>query len=343
MKGEIKVFKIAPKVYSSMFSLPTEIADKGLKFASGEQLKVIIAIFRNPETNAEDISKVTNLSLSTVKECVEYWVDSGILEENKAKETVKTEKQTDLATEKVKAVLPEIHFSNPTQDEIEKVLKKNGSMKRLFNEAQQILGRTFGFAMQSTIYSVVYRYGIKPDVANCLLHFAKSIDATGHNDILKIAKYWAENGITTLIAADDYIRETEKALTLFKELAKRTNNDDSAPSFAVLELISEWIRWGYTINEVEKAFNIMKNEKQTGRLVWSNMRHMNGVIKKWHSAGMLTVDDIEKGTKKFETKKQKDNKPKETSFDIEKAEQQSKANRKDFGEMKNKKRKSKGA
>ena len=31
------------------------------------------------------------------------------------------------------------------------------------------------------------------------------------------------------------------------------------------------------------------------------------------------------------------------SFDIEKAEQQSKANRKDFGEMKNKKRKSKGA
>ena len=30
MKGEIKMFKIAPKVYSSMFSLPTEIADKGL-------------------------------------------------------------------------------------------------------------------------------------------------------------------------------------------------------------------------------------------------------------------------------------------------------------------------
>ena len=306
------MFKIAPKVYSSMFSLPTEIADKGLKFASGEQLKVIIAIFRNPETNEEEISKVTNLSLSTVKECVEYWVDSGILQTEKAEATVKTEKQTN-PVEKIKVPLPEIHFTNPTQDEIEKVLKKNGSMKRLFNEAQQILGRTFGFAMQSTIYSVVYRYGIKPDVANCLLHFAKSIDSTGHNDILKIAKYWAENGITNLSSADDYIRETEKSLALFKELAKRTNNDDSAPSFAVLELISEWIRWGYTIDEVEKAFNIMKNEKQTGRLVWVNMRHINGIIKKWHSAGMLTVEDIEKGTKKFETKAQKQIKTKETS------------------------------
>lgn len=336
------MFKIAPKVYSSMFSLPTEIADKGLKFASGEQLKVIIAIFRNPETNEEEISKVTNLSLSTVKECVEYWVDSGILQTEKAEATVKTEKQTN-PVEKIKVPLPEIHFTNPTQDEIEKVLKKNGSMKRLFNEAQQILGRTFGFAMQSTIYSVVYRYGIKPDVANCLLHFAKSIDSTGHNDILKIAKYWAENGITNLSSADDYIRETEKSLALFKELAKRTNNDDSAPSFAVLELISEWIRWGYTIDEVEKAFNIMKNEKQTGRLVWVNMRHINGIIKKWHSAGMLTVEDIEKGTKKFETKAQKQIKTKETSFDIGKAEEKARSNRKDFGEMKNKRKKVKGA
>lgn len=336
------MFKIAPKVYSSMFSIPTEIADKGLRFASGEQLKVIIAIFRNPESDEDAISKTANLSLSTVKECVEYWVDNGILITEKAEKTVKTESQTNSA-EPVKASLPEIHFTNPTQEEIEKVLKKNGSMKRLFNEAQLILGRTFGFAMQSTIYSVVYRYGIKPDVANCLLHFARSIDSTGHNDILKIAKYWAENGITTLSAADDYIRESEKSFALFKELAKRTNNDDSAPSFAVLELIGEWIRWGYTVEEIEKAFNIMKAEKQTGRLSWNNMRHINGIIKKWRSAGMHTVEDIEKGTKQFETRSQKTTNPKETSFDVKKAEQQSKTNRKDFGDMKNKKRKGKGA
>ena len=67
MKGEIKMFKIAPKVYSSMFSLPTEIADKGLKFATGEQLKVIIAIFRNPEITVEEIAKILKISKSAVK------------------------------------------------------------------------------------------------------------------------------------------------------------------------------------------------------------------------------------------------------------------------------------
>lgn len=330
------MFKINPKVYSSMFSLPTEIVDKGLKFATGEQLKVILCIFRNPEITAQDIAKKTNLSKSEIDECIEYWQGTGVLDSVETEKIVKTEVLNKEIKEKVKMPLPEIRFSNPTQEEIEKILKKNGSIKRLFNEAQEILGSTIGYTMQCTIYAVVYRYGIKPDVANCLLYFAKSIEKTSQNDILSIAKYWAENDITTLSAADDYIRESEKATSLFKELANKTNNDLSVPSFAVLEVFSEWIRWGYGIALVEKAFNIMKAEKETGRLVWNNVCHMNGTIKKWRSMGITTLEDLEKGTKNFSTKKQRTNK--ETSFDVDLAEKQAREGTKDFGSMKNKKR-----
>ena len=336
------MFEISPKVYSSMFSLPTEIADKGLKFASGEQLKVIIAIFRNPQITVEEITKITNLSLGTVNECVEYWVANGILKDSQPEKVIKTESQVQKA-EKVKMPLPEIHFVNPTQTEIEKILKQNGSMKRLFLEAQEILGKTLGYSMQCTIYSIVNRYGITPDVANCLLHFAKSIDNTSQNDILKIAKYWAENGITDMQSADDYIQETEKAFKLFKELAIRTNNDTSAPTFAVMEVFCEWVRWGYGIDEIEKAFNIMKIEKQTGRLIWNNIAHMNGTIKNWRKQGMATLEEIEKGTKKFQSKAEKSKPKKETSFDVEKAERQAIENPKDFGSMKNKRKRNKGA
>jgi DNA replication protein DnaD len=331
------MFKINPKVYSSMFSLPTEIIDKGLKFATGEQLKVILCIFRNPEATIEDIAKKTNLSNSEIEECVEYWQGAGVLDSQEVEKTVQTEALNKEIKEKVKMPLPEIRFSNPTQEEIEKILKKNGSMKRLFNEAQQILGNTIGYTMQCTIYAVVYRYGIKPDVANCLLYFAKSIEKTSQNDIMSIAKYWAENDITTLSAADDYIRESEKAVALFKDLAKKTNNDLNVPSFAVLEVFSEWIRWGYGIDLVEKAFDIMKAEKETGRLVWNNVCHMNGTIKKWRSSGITTLEDLEKGTKKFSTKSQRTNN-KETSFDVDLAEKQAREGTKDFGSMKNKKR-----
>ncbi len=338
------MFKVNPKVYASMFSLPTEIVDKGLKFATGEQIKAILCIFRNPEITIEELMKKTNLSKSEAEECVEYWQDNGVLETEVKKEQVKTEKQIAPAEKLVKP-LPEIRYTSPTQDEINKILKGRSSIKRLFLEAQEILGVTIGYSMQCTIHAVVFCYGIKPDVANCLLHFAKSVDSVSQDDIIRIAKYWAENGITNQAAADDYITEIDKALSVFRELAIRTNNDTSPPTFAVLELFCEWLRWGYSIDEIEKAFNIMKTEKLTGRLVWRNVIHMNGTIKNWRKAEMFTVEDIEKGTKKFESKASKSqNKQKETSFDVGKAEQKARENRKDFGTKKNKKRtRAKGA
>lgn len=332
------MFKVNPKVYSSMFSLPTEIVDKGIKFATGEQIKVILCIFRSPEITVSDLAKKTNLSENEIGECVEFWTDMGVLEAEKQQEAVKTEKQ--IATnEKVVKPLPEIRYTPPTQEEINKILKGRSSVKRLFNEAEEILGSTIGFTMQCTLHAVVYCYGIKPDVANCLLHFAKSIDNTSQEDIKRIAKYWHDNGITDLVSADEYINETHQALSVFRELATRTNNDTSVPTFAVLELFCEWIRWGYKIDAIEKAFNIMKAEKLTGRLVWRNVTHMNGTIKNWRKADMFTAEDIEKGTKRFETKaSRKEKEVKETSFDVQKATEKSKENRKDFGTKKNKKR-----
>ncbi len=335
------MFSVDPRVYSSMFSLPAEVADKHLKFASGEQLKVILCIFRNPQITVEELPRLVNITLAQAQECVEYWIDAGVLYSEKAEKITATEKETETSGgDMPKVPLPEIHFTNPTQEEIEQVLNSNGSLKRLFNEAQEILGKTLGYSMQCTIYSIVNFYGIKPDVANCLLHFSRSIGKTSQNDIQKIAKYWAEHSITDMAAADDYITETERAKELFVKLAQRTGNDTEIPSFAVLDLICEWIRWGYGIDEIERAFEIMKAEKQTGRLEWNNFRHMNGTIKVWRKTGMQTLEEIEKGTKKFGGKKSEEKK--DSSFDINLAEKNAKESLKDFGTMKNKKRKKRG-
>ena len=67
------------KFFASSFSVPAKIADEMLKLCSGEQLKVILCILRNPEIEAEEIARITGLSLSEVEECAEYWADSGII------------------------------------------------------------------------------------------------------------------------------------------------------------------------------------------------------------------------------------------------------------------------
>lgn len=335
------MFKPDPKVYSSMFSLPAEIADKCLKFANGEQLKVILCIFRNPSINTQELAEKVNLSISQTEECIEYWENAGILLSD-SKKIIETENLNETSKiSETKILLPEIRFINPTQQEIEQTLKNNGSMKRLFNEAQEILGKTLGYTMQCAVYSVVNFYGIKPDVANCLLHFAKSMGKTSQSDIQRIAKYWAENSVTDMASADEYIADAEKAKDLYIRLAEQTDNDVSGMSLPQLDMIREWLRWGFTFDEIFKSFEIMKSEKETGRLDWQNFRHMNGTLKNWRKTGMFTLEDIEKGTKKFGGKKE--NVKKETSFDAELAEKTAVENPKDFGSMKNRKRRKREA
>ena len=338
------MFKIKQDIYSSMFSLPTQIADNTLKFANGEQLKVIISIFRNPSADFDEIKRKTNLSLEDIKECVEFWQDMGIIETENDEIPLKKESEVP-EIQQINKPAMEIHFIKPTQEELNDILENNNSLSRLMHEAEMIFGKTIGYGMKCVIYSLVEYYGITPDVANCLLHFAKSIDYVSQRQIQKIADYWFEHDIRNQNDADEYISETTEAISLFYELAEKTNNSTDLPSFSVLSMMYEWIQWGYKFDVIYKAFEIMKAEKETGRIDWNNCRHINGTLKNWRSQGMYTLEDIEKGTKKFETKaNKKANKNKETSFDVELAEEMAKKHMTNFGSKKNKRhRKSKEA
>ena len=71
---------INPSVYAQTFALPSDVADKYLKLAKGEHIKVLIYIMRNSANLPDD-----------VKEALLFWADAGILmpKENTASTTDK--------------------------------------------------------------------------------------------------------------------------------------------------------------------------------------------------------------------------------------------------------------
>ncbi len=342
LKGGVNLYTANIKLYASSFSVPTKITDEMLKFSSGEQLKVVLCILRNPESNAEEIASKTGLSVDAVLECVEYWTDAGVIIAENANTTASensliSEKENAQMTEKVNApkIIP---LFRPSQEEIDSALLKSRSLTNLFNEAQQIFGKTLGYTMQCVIYNVVFYYGLSQDVANLLLTFANYVGATSQQDILKIAKSWSENGITTVELANDYIQEATKARKLFAELSVLTDNADTQPTFVQYDYLTKWIKWGFAADAVAKAHEIMKNEKGTGTLNFRNFQYMDKILKKWNDAGAHTLKEIESAPEKAQTKN-KPKQPKETSFDIEKAKEKSRDRTRDIGNMKNKKRK----
>lgn len=331
------MYSVNIKFYASSFSVPTKIADEMLKLSSGEQLKVVLCILRNPEISAEEIADKTGLSVDDVLECAEYWEDAGIVISEKAELNSFTSEKENVEMTKPLDTPKIIPLLKPSQEEIDFALQKSQALTNLFNEAQQILGKTFGYSMQSVIYNIVYYYGLTQDVANLLLIFAKEVNATAQNDILRIAKSWSENGIKTVEAADDYIHEATKAKKLFTELALNTQNADAQPTFVQYDYLLKWLAWGFKADAVIKAHSIMKEEKGTGTLNYRNFQYMDKVLKRWHEMGAHTLKQIEKTAEKAPTNQKKA--PKETSFDIEKAKQKSRDRTRDIGNMKNKKRK----
>lgn len=337
------MYSVDVKLYASSFSVPAKIADEMLKLCSGEQLKVMLCILRNPQIEAEEIAKKTGLSAETVTECAEYWADAGIvIADNEDLHSPASEKDNAKMTETVSApkIIP---LLKPTQEEIDSALEKSRSLRNLFNEAQQILGKTYGYTMQSMLYNVVYYYGLSQDVANLLLNFAKYADTCSQQDILKIAKFWSENGITDCSSANDYINRATKGRKLFSELAALTGNADSPPTFVQYEYLCKWVLWGFDARAVAKAHGIMKAEKETGTLNYRNFQYMDKVLKGWHEAGLHTVAEIESASDKPSEQKKKPNvkkekAKKETSFDIELAKEKSRDRTRDIGNMKNKKR-----
>ena len=74
-------YSVDPKLLSASFFIPAEIADKHLKLATRDQLRVILYVFRNiaEHPDANKISAALNMTLCDVKDAIGYWSDAGIL------------------------------------------------------------------------------------------------------------------------------------------------------------------------------------------------------------------------------------------------------------------------
>ena len=74
-------YLINPKAFSAVFTVPAAVADKHLKLARGEHIKVLLYIMRNMSVNPDnaEIAAAAGLSEYEVEEALLYWAGAGIL------------------------------------------------------------------------------------------------------------------------------------------------------------------------------------------------------------------------------------------------------------------------
>ena len=303
------MYSINPASYSSVFVLPTEIADKHLRMAGKAQLKVLLWLYRNPSAEFElgVISRETGIPTDEIDDAMLYWIDAGLVVK-KGENPAVSQPVTAAAEEKKTVVTPgafnvtaPVHKNNkkpepeagnesvyvkPTVRDVSMRLSESPEIAALFNEVQEVFGRTLGHDAQANLLILHDHYGLSAEAIVMLCSYAKTIGKQGAlSYIMHMGKSWAEQGITDFESASRKISRLESTSSVWEEFRVLTGIENPRPTSKQSELLEIWTGdFGYGTDMIHRAYEITVEKK--GKISYG---YMNGILSSWHSSGFRTV------------------------------------------------------
>lgn len=296
------------------FQVPDCIVDDHIRLASGEQIKVLLYIFRNSgkDLSTAEISKKLKLDTDDVLDAIKYWVLTGVIaepeSENKAENNIETfsapapkkftpsnsfEKNDNTVSESK----DEEAYILPSYSEIASRIDESPEIASLFEELQTILGKTISYEGQCVFIKLYDYYGLPADVICTLVGYCVSIGKTGFGYFSKVGKTWSEQEIDTMEKAMEKIQSLSQISKFWTEFCIETGIKNPKPTTSQQTYIESWLN----ILKMSKEMIVLAYEKaveSTGKL---NMKYMDSILKRWGEAGYKTPGDVQ-----FEERNKKD-------------------------------------
>jgi DnaD/phage-associated family protein len=341
--------KINLGAWNSVFAVPSKIVDEGLKFSDGVKLKVLLFVLRNcdKELSDEVISKATGVNVTDIPEALDYWVNFGVLcksgeeynisqsnSENEASDahnlykelnstpdnnSTKEISQTKPAQEPAQPQQPQHHFAVTRPQKPDYVftaqrLAVDEELGILVNEAQSAFGKTLSNSDISTLLMLKDTCGLPLDVILMLIHYCISIGKGNMRTVEKIGVGWADDGVYSLEAADNkikQIRQTSKNYSIVAAAFEIKNI--GSPTRKQLEYSDKWVgEWKFSPEMLREAYERCVDAKGAMKF-----QYIDGILKRWYANNLHNTNDLQT----FEKLGKKSNAPRQkSSYDIDELE-----------------------
>lgn len=294
------------------FFVPVRVSKQYIKLASEYQLKALLLILSsNGKSNSRDIAKALGCTENDADDFLDFWVEEGVL--SKDGNTVPTAPQKKIApppdkaeSEKPVKKLASVPVPTLSPKEIVSTCNGNPMLTSLMHEAQEVLGKTLSHTEQELIINMVNYYGLPSEIVITILHYYKSQRekgrAIGTAYIAAMAKNWSEEGITTLDAADEKLKDIENTNRLWAQVVDLSGIRHKNPTVKQREMVKDWFD-NFSVEMIALACDAMKENAEKPTL-----KYVDGILKNWKKKGIKTPDNVkadhEKHIKSKETKKQ---------------------------------------
>lgn len=274
---------INPSVYAQTFALPSDVADKYLKLAKGEHIKVLIYIMRNSANlpDEEKISFETDVSVYDVKEALLFWADAGILV---------PKENTNSAEDRLKTVKKII---KPQREDVAKRGLEDPKIRYMLNETQLKLGRNLKTNETSTLVWLYDDQGLDVSLILLIVQYAVTHNKPNIRFIESVATDWLDKGIDNLADADEELRKLALGEQAWAAVQLAFGLERRKPSKKETELSLKWIdEWKISKELLQAAYEACVDVKSK-----FSFPYVAKIIENWHSKGYKTTEEVGKDKK----------------------------------------------
>lgn len=325
-------YSVHPSVWANAFAVPTQLVDKHLKIASGQQLKVFLWLVRHnaDEFDFEELVNGVGMKAEEVKDNMQYWIEKGLVacddielrvikKEELPKKSNKEQVQT---KEESRITLKDIPDIAPTHEHVAKRLLESPELNHLYNEAQARFGRTVGFDTQAKLLMIHDHYGLPIEVILMIIEYAVIKGKSSMAYITKVSKDWGEREINTLEKADEQIQKLCEHEQIWKDFVAMFEYEPPKFTEKRSEYLNKWNKqMGFSLEMIYQAY-----EETLNNVNKFNLKYTDKILSNWKEKNVGTKADLtsinNKHTNKFTPKSKTPDKSEwnknEASYNIDK-------------------------
>lgn len=183
------------------------------------------------------------------------------------------------------------------QEEIAETLEGDPEFSRLTAEVERRLGKKLSTSGLSTLLGLYDDRGLPADVIYLLVcHCVQKAEerfGPGRrptmNQIEKEGYLWARLGIDSQEAAAAYLRRYAESRRALPGFMRALRLGDRPPAASEEKFLLQWQQWGFGPEAAALAYD--KTVLRCHEFKWS---YCNGILRRWHEAGVHTAEEIER-------------------------------------------------
>ena len=199
------------------------------------------------------------------------------------------------------APAPKLEDDRPpeyTAQDITQALQNGGGFAGLVPEVERLLGKVLSTADLKLLYQLSDFYALPPEVILTLVGWCMEKTATRYGpcrkptlpQIKREGYKWYKAGVTTLDAADAYLRRQQLLVTRVMEIMAILGIRDRGPVPQDEEFLTAWIQMDFPDDVLRLAYERTVFQLAPEKFRWS---YMNGILVRWNQQGLKTVAAIQ--------------------------------------------------